>query len=332
MFKFKIIVASILALTSGMVFAEGMSSNNLRVSLTGLYLQPSFGGNGLGYNTYSNYAGADNQGVIVTNNGVNYINKVTPNWTPAFQLAAMYRLNAVNDISIDWSHLNETVHGHLPNGTLFSGSADGFYAGNINLNTQWDAVNLEAGQQVNLSDKKWVHLRGGLHLAKIKNTFTNFPKLFPNSAPYMTTNDEFTYSGIGPRVGIDFDWRAGGGFSFYTRFAGSLLVGTAKQAITGYRNVTNSNYGLIIFGIPNYNYRYNNVIVPEVEAKLGVAYNYQFAKSNLGVDLGYLWMNYLNAISSYTGIGIVGSSVGQPATTNFNLNGVYLGINWSGNI
>ena len=345
MFKLKITVASILALTGIMTFTDSLASacvrNNALVScdskawgvgLTALYIKPSFGGNGLGYTTYSNYGGADNQGAIVTNNGINYMHNVTPQWRPGFQLQGDCYFNATNDVNLSWYHFSEIVNGHLPPGTLFSGSADGFYAGNIQLATQWDAVNLEAGQHINFSDKKIFRIHAGLQAARIKNTFTNHPKLFATSSAYFTSTDDLSYAGIGPRVGADFGYVAAEGLSIYSKLAGSLLVGTAKQSISGYRDVINSTYGLIIFGIPNYTYSYNNVVIPELEAKLGISYNHQFAKSNVGVDFGYLWMAYLNAIVSYTGVGIVGSSVGQPATTNFDLNGLYLGITWSGDI
>jgi hypothetical protein len=43
-------------------------------------------------------------------------------------------------------------------------------------------------------------------------------------------------------------------------------------------------------------------------------------------------MNYIHAIASYTGTGIVASSVGVPTTTNFDLNGLFLTFKWKGNI
>lgn len=345
MFKLKFIVAAIVTLASGLVFANEMEKTCMRanvvtpcdykaweVSASALYLQPSFGGDGLGYSTYSNYGGADNQGVIITTNGINHINNVTPAWDYGFQLEGAYYYNAGNDVKLNWYHLNENVNGQLPPGTLFSGSVDGFYAGNIEIATKWDAVNLELGKRIYLNNDKLLHAYTGLSYASIKNTFTNHPKLFPIGSAYFTSTDELSFSGVGPRLGIDFSYMLGNGVSIYAKMAGSLLVGSAKQNIAGYKDVVNAHYGLIIFGIPNYQFSYDSVVVPELEGKLGLTYDYTFAKSSLGIDVGYLWMNYIHAIASYTGIGIVASSVGVPATTNFDLNGLFLTLKWKGNI
>ncbi len=345
MFKLKVTAATILALVSSMVFAKDTEktcmpgnvatpcdSNAWEISASALYLQPSFGGNGLGYSSYSNYAGADNQGIIITNNGINTIHNVTPEWDYGFQIEGAYYYNAGNDIKLNWYHLHENVDGQLPFGTLFSGSADGFYAGNIEVATKWDAVNLEVGKRINLTPYTLLHIAAGLQYASIKNTFTNHPKLFLTSGPYFTSTDDLSFSGIGPRLGWDLSYTLGRGVGIYAKMAGSLLVGTAKQDIAGYLDVVNAHYGLIIFGIPNYHFSYDNVVVPEIEGKVGLTYEHNFANSSLGIDLGYLWMNYIHAIASYTGVGIVASSVGVPDTTNFDLNGLFLTLKWKINM
>lgn len=298
------------------------------LGVSALYLRPSFAGNGLGYSSFSNYAGADNSGVIITHNSSNHINNITPKWEWGFKLEGGYHFCANNDVNLNWSHLNGDVDGHLPAGSLFSGSVDGYYAERLQLATKWDAINLEVGKNIHFCDNKHVRLHGGLAVARIKNTFTNHPKLFADSTPYFISTDTLTYSGFGPRLGADFGYEVGMGFSVYVKAAGSLLVGSAKQSISGYKDYSNARYGLIPYGVDNYNSSNNHVIVPEIEAKLGIAYKYAFDCGNVGIDLGYLWMNYLNSIVSYTGIGVVGSSFGIPAASNFNLSGWYLGVKW----
>src|SRR3990167_5780779 len=98
MFKIKKTIALILALSSSMVFASTTGENNTwSIDASALYLQPSFGGNGLGYSSFGNYAGADNQGVIFTTNGTNNIYNVTPNRAWGFQVGGVYRFNINND-------------------------------------------------------------------------------------------------------------------------------------------------------------------------------------------------------------------------------------------
>lgn len=342
MLNFKKISASILSLSSTLVFAGSINpttalknwgtpgcENGFEVGASVLYLKQSFGGNGLGYSAYSNYAGADNSGIIRTNNGPNHITNINPKWGFGFEVDAGYHFCANNDVNLNWTHLNNDVDGHLPAGSLYSGSVDGFYADHIQRANRWDAVNLELGREISISDKKQIRLHAGVAYARIKNTFTNYPKLFADSAPYFISTDEIKYSGWGPRLGADFAHAINCGFGVYAKAASSLLIGSSKQTISGYRDYSNAVYGLIPFGIPNYNAFNRYVLVPEVEAKLGVTYDYAIGQGNIGLDLGYLWMSYLNAITSYTGIGVVGSSLGIPATTNFSVNGLYLKLNYA---
>lgn len=328
-------IAALLACTTSMVFANStdcyLCENKVwEVGASALYLRPSFGGNGLGYSAFGNYAGADNQKVIITHNGVNNIYNVTPNRAWGFQIDGVYHYCINNDVKLDWYHLNETVHGSFPFGTLFSGSIDGFYAGSLQLETRWDAVNLEFGHEINVLTRELFRLHAGFTYARIKNTFTNHPKLFLTSSPYFTSTDTLSYTGFGPRIGVDVNYAVGWGFSLYAKTAGGLLIGTAKQSINGYINVVNNIYGVIPFGTNNFISSRNNVIVPELDAKLGVNYEYRLPNADLNLNLGYLWTTYLRAIVAYTGIGIVGSSIGVPTTTHFDLNGVFLTLSVSG--
>lgn len=336
MLNFKKSIALIIALSSSLTFADNTNcftckNNTWEIDASALYLHPSFGGNGLGYSSFGNYAGADNQQVITTHNGVNRIYNIQPNRAWGFQVGGAYHYCLNNDIRLDWYHLNEGVNRNLPHGSLFSGSIDGFYAGKIELSTRWDAVNLEFGKEINMWERELLRLHAGLEYARIKNTFTNHPKLFLNSDPYFTSTDTISYTGIGPRVGADINYDVGCGFSLYIKTAGSLLVGRTRQSINGYLNVVNNIYGTIPFGTNNFRSSNNNVVVPELEAKLGVNYDYKFPCGDLGLNLGYMWITYLRSIVAYTGIGVVGSSLGVPTTTHFDLNGFYFNVKWSGN-
>lgn len=302
-----------------------------------LYLQPSFGGNGLGYSSFSNYSGNDDNGHFVGVSGTsNRINNLNPKWAWGVELEGAYRFNEKNDVELQWYHLNENVNGYLPPGSVFSGNYDGFYAGFMQLAQNWNAVNLEVGHLVSFDDTKNVRLHAGLSFANIKNKFTNYPQLYPTGSPIFITTDTLSYSGIGPRVGGDFGYVVGHGVSLYAKTAASVLLGSSKQRNSGFQNYTNSIYGFQPYGTPNYNQTNNGVIVTELDAKLEARYDYQMANGILSFDLGYLWMNYLNAITSYTDIGIVGTgdgaSIGTNTTANFNLNGLYFGMKWLGNI
>lgn len=323
-------ITFILLATSIIYVCDANADNVWSVSASALYLKPSFGGNGLGYSSFGNYAGADNQQVISTTNGTNYIYNIEPNRRFGFQIGGAYHYTCVNDLTLDWYHLYESVNDHLPDTSMFSGSVDGYYAGDIELASKWDAVNLELGQDIHWRTNELLKLHAGLGYARIKNTFTNYPKLFLTSSPYFVSRDIISYSGMGPRFGVDFSHLFNNGLSIYLKTAGSLLLGRARQAITGYKDDVNSIYGIIPYGTNNFVSSNSNIIVPEVEAKLGVNYEYKLPnESSLDFNLGYMWMTYMRAIVVYSGIGIVGSSIGAPNSTHFDLNGAYFSLGWN---
>lgn len=332
----RLALASFCLMSSSIIFANELTADaEWSFGAKALYLQPSFGGNGLSYSSFSNYSGKDDNGVFVgKNGGTNHINNINPKWHFGFELEGAYRFNPKNDVNIEWYHLQEHVNGHLPIGSVFSGSFDGFYANHLKLAQSWDAINLELGHRMHCDENKSIRLHAGLAYARIKNKFTNYPQLFPTRDVLFVTHDTMSYHGIGPRIGGDFGYTLWHGLGLYAKAAGDLLVGSTKQHISGFQNVPSPIYGLQPYGTPNYSHSHNGVIVTELEAKLGVKYDYPITQDNvLSFDLGYLWLTYLNAITSYTDIGIVGTadgaSIGTNTNANFSLNGFYFGVNLS---
>ncbi len=305
------------------------NSSAWHINAEALYFQPSLGGNGLGYSSFSNY-GYDFFGNLIEVNGApNFLSNVEPEWDWGYKLEAGYEFNTGNDVVINWYHLRNSTRDLLPQGTLFAGSAPGLYAGNIKLTNDWDAVNLEFGQYINFIDMKMLRLHAGLTYADIRTTFTNNPRLYPTGTPIFQTTDNITYSGVGPRVGGDLFYDIGGsGFGVYAKAAVSLLVGTAEQSVTGYQDLGAFN----LYSTGNYRQSNNGVVVPELEGKLGLKYDYRMMRSTLGIDLGYNWISYINPLVSQVGSGVVSSAISNSTTTNFDLNGVSLGLTWTGNV
>ena len=301
------------------------------ISALALYLQPSFGGNNLGYSSFSNYGEDVFSNPVEANGASNKMSNITPAWGWGFQIEGAYHFSTGNDLDINWYHMNENTSGHLPQGTLFAGSASQLYAGYQAVAPKWDAINLELGQRFDFGELKRIRLHAGLEFARIKNTITNRPQLYPTSGVLFTTADTTSYNGFGPRLGGDFSWDGTNGLGIYAKFAGSLLVGSAKQNVSGYYDYTNI-VQTYYYSTGNYSQSNHGVVVPELEAKLGAQYHYLFAHGNLGFDIGYLWINYLNSIVSQVGDGLEGSSVSTSTTANFDLNGLYFGLKWTPNV
>lgn len=339
MLKLKETALVIFAVGSSLVCIDGMSSsgipdqvimpvaqNTWSVGASALYLKPSFGGNGLGYNSFSNY-GTDFSGNNVEVDGAtNHLSHLQPKQSWGFLLEGAYGFGSGNDMDINWYHLDNSTHRHFPQGTLFAGSASALYAGRFKIAPEWDAVHLEVGQQFNFDDANVLRLHAGAAWARVENTFTNYPQLTATGPALFVTKDRLIYSGFGPRVGADFTTHVAHGFGFYAKAAGSLLVGTAKQSVNGYHDLTGFN----LYSTGNYHQSNNSVVVPELQGRLGVKYDFQCKRGTLRVDLGYLWTTYLNALVSQVGSGVVSSSISNSSSANFNVNGPSLGLTWTG--
>ncbi|KTD42359.1 Lpg1974 family pore-forming outer membrane protein [Legionella quateirensis] len=344
MFKLKGIAVAVLIMNCSISFSGSMGPicesgkvqipcGNKAWSFGGaaLYLQPAFGGNGLGYTAYSNYSGNDNNGVFIGTSGApNQMVNIGPKWGWGFQINGAYQFKA-NDLVVNWYHLNSHNKGNFPVGYAFAGNNDGFYASEFQVRTNWDEVDIEFGQHLQLPGNKLVRLHAGAEFGRIKNQFDNISLLHPTSVVAYTTTDTLSYNGFGPRLGIDLGYMPVNSLELYAKMAGSMLIGTAKQRNSGYQNYPYPNNPISPFVTGNYNQTLNGVIVPELAAKLGAQYDWKFEQNILSFDIGYMWMNYLNSIISYSGNGIVFANVGNNSTANFNLNGMYLGLKLTGN-
>lgn len=300
--------------------------NQWHAGITALYLRPNFGGNGLGYSSFSNYGTDFFNNTVEINGAPNHLSNIVPNRAWGFELEGGYEFCGGLDVSANWYHLYENTNGHLPNGTLFAGSASALYAGKLNVKPHWDAVNLEFGQRFYFDAMNSIRAYAGFEFSRIQTTFSNSPRLTPAGAPIFTTSDRLTYTGFGPRIGADYTFNSCFGLGLYAKAAGSLLVGTAKQSVSGYRDLGGFN----LYSTGNYHQSNNNVIVPELEANLGLQYDFKLAQGDIRLDLGYMFVTYLGALVSQVGAGVVSSSISTSSSTNFNLNGPHFGVTWTG--
>ncbi len=293
-----------------------------------LYLHPSLGGNGLGYSTFSNY-GTDTFGRSIQTDGApNNVANIVPNWGWGYQFEGTYFITPTNKIDVNWYHYSRETAGNLPSDSLYAGSAGGLYGGTTTINPKWDAVDVEAGQAFPLNERTAVYAHVGVEYARIVNQFANGPKLFPSEqGPLFLSTDVIDYNGFGPHFGVDLDYNVGYGLGLYASGAGSMLVGTEGQTISGYGDLNKQQFP---YSSGNFVQNNSGVVVPEVEAKLGLKYIYTTEEGDLKFDVGYLWITYLNVLVSQVGVGIVGSSASISTAANFDLNGLYFGLQWTG--
>ena len=223
-------------------------------------------------------------------------------WGWGFRLEGSYHFSTGNDINVNWSHYDRDSNFSSPftfvniDGTIVP-------AARLSVEPRWDAVNAEFGQLVNFGEHKVIRFHGGLQYAHVEEEFK-----VNNAAGARVLSATSEYNGVGPRVGMDMAYHFGNGFAIYGNGATALLVGDTKLRATTTGTSISANGS-------------NGTVVPEMEAKVGASYGYAMAQGDLTLDAGYMVVNYFHPL-------VTGTSV----TTDFSLNGPYIGLKWIGNV
>lgn len=354
MLNLKKTAVAVLAFGSSAVFAGSMgpvcAPGNVTVPCAStawdfgaqaLYLQPSMSGHA--YNgadvTYDTTAVSDfdPNGVYAANESYR---KAPYNWGWGFKLEGSYHFNTGNDLNLNWywfDHTNtKTSAGVLT--TLDGGNIWGDSGISSTTQTQWDAVNLEFGQHVHFGEWKNIRFHGGVQYAYINNELDYSSNIYavPNTdqsiyGVSLTGNTKF--SGFGPRIGADYWYNWGNGISMYANGATALLVGTQSfnSTLASTTNVGNTNTVNPTIGQTGS----ATAIVPELEAKLGLTYTYAMAQGDLSLDVGWMWVDYIDALSRGTGSldsFFNGPGFGSTKESNFAVQGPYIGLKWVGNV
>jgi len=265
-----------------------------------LYLQPVYDAN-LGYvGTTTDIAGE-----------TRYLDR-DPNWGWGFKLEGSYHFSTGNDVNLNWYHLSKS------NDRTFVGDYTDTTANfDLDFKPQWDAVNFEFGQHVDFGEFKKIRFHGGVQFARVK-TSHDLGIVSPTTGETLETlGQTHTMNGFGPRTGIDMAYHWGNGFAMYANAATAILVGTSKF----------SRNDVVVPDSPVLADGSKTAIVPELEAKLGLKYDYALASGDLTFDIGYMWVNYFNA---QHGLDLVDAD--HVHESNFALDGLYFGLKWIGNV
>lgn len=203
---------------------------------------------------------------------------------------------------MNWAHYNQLT---LTNFKFLTNAVNDVYT----INPKWNAVNLELGQDVLISEKSNLRIQGGIQYAQIRSAYNN-----SGLAPAGRAGTEYLrtgYDGIGPRIGADLAYNVINDLALYAKGATAIDVGNGSFS-----------HGTTYPTTPRYASGTKSLVVPEVELKLGAGYNRAIMQGNLSVDIGYMFVNYFNVlINNNTG-----------AETNFALSGPFVGAKWLGNV
>lgn len=280
--------------------------------------------------------------------------------------------NSGNDIQLAWTSYNQSFYDSyfttpgqsLSNGSTFNASNnlgstsyvgensvfidDQYLNVGSNIETKYNAIDLDAGQYVNVGTRLQMRLFAGLRGAKIEqniedhyqnmvndmvnNTATNtFVSSWHLKNDFITTDDA-TMKGLGPRFGINSSYHVWNCVGITAGIAASLLVSEVEaqtstwQRFTIYDNTSSTHAPISpAYPIINGTYLSNKTwrVVPTIDTKLGINYSYILRKrSTLTFEAGYQVSDYIDAIDQL-------DATGLRTTTSVGFDGPYVNLSFA---
>ena len=225
-----------------------------------------------------------------------HLNDIDNKWDWGYQLTGSYHFNTGNDLTLDWTHYDVTAKNN---------------SFHVRQSNQFDQANFVFGQQVNFGTLYSARFFGGLQYAKISAEHIQNNLIVQQISFNQINHADF--NGVGPIFGIDFAYSIGHGLSITSNTATSVIYGTSRG------NINTAAGGIVVTATP---YTSSKLVVPGLEEKLGINYQYQFAQGLLTLDGGYQALNYFHVLNRLPMTGVINS--------DFGLFGPYFGVRWLG--
>ena len=263
-----------------------------------LYLQPGY--------TDTQLAG---ERTFTATNGATETIRKPEDYGWGFFVEGSYHFNHGNDFNLNWYHLDNT---YRASSTFAAG---GSFSGTTN--PQWDAANFEFGQQLHVGDDSGMRVHGGVQYARvyISRSFSSVVNAAsPFNLPLGLTLGQQTrsYNGFGPRIGVDlvhaFPNTWVDGFDVYANGAIALLAGSSKSSAQNTRR-------------PGLYSSKTDLVVPEMDIKLGINYKHAVYHGDLTLDAGWMWVDYFSLLRQ-------GNST---TMEDVSFQGLFFGLKWMGN-
>lgn len=288
------------------------TSPGFEASATLLFLQPSSGN--------MIYASTTNGYPLLTPRWTN--RSINPDFSPAFNLGLRYKFEDGGDIQLDWTHLNTHDHAQTVS-TMPLPSAAGIPPPNLPASAQaigppfligpplpysiangvsrfdYEAINLAAGISIGVGNHVQLRPFVGLQAAYIHDTLSSLYHSSDSAFSFLDISKS-SFTGIGPRLGMDMHYVAGR-MDLVGGIAGSLLMGTRGSHIdflTSSPDVTAAGIGV---NSQFLNSQDTTQVIGAIDAKLGGSYAIPIG--NIGIltcAAGYQAALYFNAINQYS--------------------------------
>jgi hypothetical protein len=315
-----------------------------------LYLRP--GADNLGYATITTFLPLENpQWAVQTLN---------PQFQPGFNVGAQYAFPCSGkDFRVNWDHLrtSDSASAAVSNpatqwispfnqtGPSTSERANevGIFhlkAAQAQVNFDYDMVNFEVGQTVNVGLNTQVRLFTGLSCVRLReqlvSTFYNDPNIDPvppvmaipnTSLRSISLNNTSTYTGLGPRLGLTTAHNLSHGFTFVGQLSGAILAGWMQPAQYSFTAVFDDAVNSEQIS----SHRVSQVVYAS-DAKLGLGYSRLLGNGSIvNLESGFKAAIFINPFSTYeTSTNVLPLDIGSLSTnsmrhtpSNFTLNGFY---------
>jgi len=190
---------------------------------------------------------------------------------------------------------------------------------------QLNMIDLQLGKSYLVSPKialgPFIGVRGGWitrHLAQLYD-------VTPYADALLKQRLETSYWGVGPRLGLDSDWKLGAGFELFGNMATSLLFGESYDESTK-AEFDIASTGEIISTAPFFDVSRKSSktrVVPTLQMILGLGWNKCFNDNKCFVDLRAGWeVNYFWQLQNF--LNIFGNQAKYTFPSNLDLSGLTL--------
>lgn len=311
-------------------------NGGLTFGLAGLYLRPS--------TSEIDYALVYPTITESTNGSVK---SVDPDYDWGYRVNVGYMFPCTgNDVSLTYTNFKSSdkdavtlTTGQVLFSTLtpFVFGADEFIGTSSNAKTTFEvqAVDLDFGQHLSLGCNTRMRFTGGLRYARLDTQLdVNHiaTALFDTDGPMdrlvLNSKQNSRFQGVGPRFGTAIDYNIGHGFNVIGEATGALLIGHVKSDYTEHAVITE---GTVVEddAFAGYKYSEDTRVVPNLTAKLGLGYNFQFnncSQTKFTIEAGYQVDHYFNATDRLGGVGISQPEMRTRHSIDTSFAGPYVGL------
>lgn len=243
--------------------------------------------------------------------------EIKTDWDWGYRLKGAYHFGTGSDFSVNWMHFKSSI----AKNNLISAANPVIplsLTKNLRSHDRFDQVNLVLGQHVDMSSQKKVRFYAGLQYADIQTTATNYLNIIlENSA--VNQYDNTSFRGVGPTMGLDYAYYLTPALSITANGSGAMLYGPSHYHM-GYV-VQNFNAVIAESALKK------RLVVPALEAKLGLNYGYPFAQGLFNVEAGYQVVNYFSPLKTQ----FMDNIANPIRPVNYGLYGPYFGLKYVAN-